>query len=184
MAIINGTNGPETLPFTVDSDEIFGFGGNDVLNGGRGDLIEGGDGFDDLIHNISTDYQFDDFVGDTLSEGGGNAIIDVGVTVDGGDGFDRVTSNQAWRFNDGVNWADDDAFVLPLLPDDQPLILPGVEADKFADQPLILPGEEEALPLFSGLELHLAHFGDWMATLDPNGGGLIAEPAFRENGWI
>ncbi|NJC42566.1 hypothetical protein GGQ87_002861 [Brevundimonas alba] len=81
----------------------------------------------------------------------------------------------------------DDGFVLPAIVDDQPLVLPGAEAFKFADDPLVLPGAEDPGPLFVGLEArlesHLPFVGDWMIALDPDG-RLAGLPAYRENGWF
>src|SRR5690606_19410658 len=41
-----------------------------------------------------------------------------------------------------VKAGDRDAFVLPALDDDQPLVLPGLETSKAADEPMVLPGTE------------------------------------------
>ena len=47
MAIINGTNGDDTLTGTSDNDTINGLDGNDVLDGGAGnDTLNGGLGID------------------------------------------------------------------------------------------------------------------------------------------
>ncbi len=47
MAIINGTNGSDTLNGTAGDDFIFGQGGSDVLAGlGGADFLDGGAGVD------------------------------------------------------------------------------------------------------------------------------------------
>ena len=73
--------------------------------------------------------------------------------------------------------------MLPAQPDDQPLILPGEEAFKFAGEPQVLPGAEELVldaPLFLNLEARMAFVGDWMITLDPDGGPTNT-PAYRDD---
>ena len=59
-----------------------------------------------------------------------------------------------------------DAFVLPALPDDQPLVLPGLEAFKSGEEPLVLPGTEQT-PLFVALEARLDLSADGLRLLDP-----------------
>ncbi|HYD27318.1 calcium-binding protein [Brevundimonas sp.] len=76
----------------------------------------------------------------------------------------------------------DDAFVLPLLPYNQPLVLPGVGADKFAGEPLVLPGDGQAGRYFLGLVAHLPPTSDWMITLDPDGGLMGAPRPWGDDG--
>jgi len=76
-----------------------------------------------------------------------------------------------------------DAFVLPALPDDLPLVLPGMEAVKAGDAPLVLPGAEESSPLLFSLEARFPGFvGDWMTDLTLEG-LLTREPAYRDFDW-
>jgi Ca2+-binding RTX toxin-like protein len=50
MAVINGTNGADTLVGTGGDDEINGLGGNDLIKGSAGaDKIDGGDGTTDVV---------------------------------------------------------------------------------------------------------------------------------------
>jgi Ca2+-binding RTX toxin-like protein len=66
MAIINGTNGPDTLTGTSGDDTINGLGGDDRLIGGAGgNLLNGGDG-NDVLDNS-------DAVGISVLEGGAGA---------------------------------------------------------------------------------------------------------------
>ncbi|MBK5553928.1 calcium-binding protein, partial [Pseudomonas sp. TH03] len=56
MAVINGTNGADTLTGTSGDDEINGLGGNDVLIGSAGaDKLDGGDGIDTVDYSASTE---------------------------------------------------------------------------------------------------------------------------------
>ncbi len=65
LALLTGTEGPDTLNGTRGNDRLVGFGGDDLLRGMRGDdVLEGGAG------------------NDTLSASSGNDLID------GGDGND------------------------------------------------------------------------------------------------
>ena len=55
MAVINGTNGADTLNGTSGDDEINGLGGNDVIIGSAGaDKIDGGAGFDTVDYSASS----------------------------------------------------------------------------------------------------------------------------------
>ncbi|MEH1896070.1 MAG: calcium-binding protein [Nostoc sp.] len=63
MAIINGTNGNDTLNGTIDNDLINGLAGDDILNGNGGyDTLDGGTG-DDTFYTGSDTY--------VLATGGG-----------------------------------------------------------------------------------------------------------------
>ncbi|QAX84023.1 calcium-binding protein [Pseudomonas sp. DTU12.3] len=54
MAVINGTNGADTLIGTSGDDEINGLGGNDLILGGAGaDKIDGGAGTDTVDYSAS-----------------------------------------------------------------------------------------------------------------------------------
>jgi len=54
MAIINGTNGADTLTGTASYDEINALGGDDVIKGSPGaDKIDGGTGFDTIDYSAS-----------------------------------------------------------------------------------------------------------------------------------
>ncbi|PTS93688.1 calcium-binding protein, partial [Pseudomonas sp. HMWF006] len=55
MAVINGTNGVDTLTGTSGDDEINALGGNDVIKGSAGaDKIDGGVGFDTVDYSGSS----------------------------------------------------------------------------------------------------------------------------------
>uniref|UniRef100_UPI003FA7C631 calcium-binding protein n=1 Tax=Pseudomonas sp. MWU318 TaxID=2802569 RepID=UPI003FA7C631 len=55
MAVINGTNGADTLIGTSDDDQINGLDGNDLIKGSAGaDKIDGGAGFDTVDYSAST----------------------------------------------------------------------------------------------------------------------------------
>ncbi|WP_367083808.1 calcium-binding protein [Pseudomonas sp. HOU2] len=54
MAVINGTNGADTLNGTSDDDQINGLDGNDLIKGSAGaDKIDGGAGFDTVDYSAS-----------------------------------------------------------------------------------------------------------------------------------
>jgi Ca2+-binding RTX toxin-like protein len=56
MAVITGTEGPETLDGTIDPDTITGLGGNDTLNGLDGDdTLNGGAGVDTVNGGAGND---------------------------------------------------------------------------------------------------------------------------------
>jgi Ca2+-binding RTX toxin-like protein len=56
MAVINGTNGTDTLIGTTSDDEINALGGNDVIKGSGGaDRIDGGAGLDTVDYSSSTE---------------------------------------------------------------------------------------------------------------------------------
>ncbi|MFJ4197586.1 calcium-binding protein, partial [Pseudomonas sp. NPDC089534] len=55
MAVINGTNGADTLAGTSGDDEINALGGNDVIRGSAGaDKIDGGSGVDTVDYSGSS----------------------------------------------------------------------------------------------------------------------------------
>ncbi|SOH94835.1 Hemolysin-type calcium-binding repeat-containing protein [Monaibacterium marinum] len=86
MAVINGTNGDDTLDGTNQADTISGLDGDDSLSGGaRNDRLNGGVGNDTLIGGSGAD---------TLLGGADDDFIDPGINrdyIDGGDGVDTVT---------------------------------------------------------------------------------------------
>jgi len=112
LALIVGTEGPDSISGTRGADDIQGLGGDDVLRGGRdSDIIDGGPGNDRLSGGANSDKLFggdgndfftagtgDDRIsggdGDDGADGGtGNDTIDGGGgndTLDGGDGDDTI----------------------------------------------------------------------------------------------
>ncbi|MBW7851471.1 MAG: hypothetical protein H3C38_13315 [Rhodospirillales bacterium] len=83
MAVINGTDGDDTLVGTEGADFMRGFAGADVLQGAGGsDLLWGGDGDDRMFGGDGNDLQFggggaDQFIGDR-----GNDVLLGGQGVD------------------------------------------------------------------------------------------------------
>lgn len=94
MAVINGSELPETLIGTDDDDIITGLGGNDTLEGrGGNDTIDGGDGNDVIRGDGGIDYMGPSG-NDILNGGNGNDTLYGGQGVDtfnGGAGTDRVS---------------------------------------------------------------------------------------------
>ena len=103
LALLDGTEGPDTLTATGGADRIEGRGGDDYLRGGRGrDIVNGGPG-DDRLSGGATSDEIDggdgiDFLtggagDDTMSGGPGADGADGGTgndTIDGGDGDDML----------------------------------------------------------------------------------------------
>lgn len=181
---LEGRAGNDRLEGGEGYDTLFGGAGNDTLSGGDGDdVIDGGDGWDTLLLSGSRgDYRI-------LQSGDG-------FIVKGLEGVDHVTGIEILRFADGsgIDLArqvhtgsgkspEDDVFVLPPQPDDQPQILPGPDADKFADAPLVLPcnpAPEDRL--FAGLEARLELMDRSMPTLDADSG--LADNSGRPQDWL
>jgi len=101
LALLPGTEGPDTLTGTSGPDRMEGLGGDDYLRGARGrDVINGGPGDDRLSGGASSDRidggDGNDFLtggagDDKLSGGPGADGADGGTgndTIDGGDGDD------------------------------------------------------------------------------------------------
>jgi Ca2+-binding RTX toxin-like protein len=165
---------------------------NDMLRGGGGnDSLYGGLGTDEVqLRGTKAQYT-------VTAEGAGWRIVD---SVAGRDGSTYVESVEVLRFLTGNTTTvlapaaapadlepgdkfDGDAFVLPALPDDQPLVLPGLDVFKAGGEPLVLPGADQAAPLFAALEARLPLAGDWAITLDIEG-GVMGSPAPRPADWI
>ncbi|NJC39803.1 Ca2+-binding RTX toxin-like protein [Brevundimonas alba] len=164
---------------------------DDILRGkGGNDTIHGGLGRDEVqLRGVAGEYTI-------TAEGSGYRIVD---TVGGRDGSTLVDSVEVLRFGNNTTVSltyppaglaplepsdkiagpqvlptlpVDDAFVLPMQHDDQPFVLPGTDLAKIDADPLVLPAADASAPLFAGLETHLAPTGDWMITLDHDGGIL------------
>ena len=103
MATINGDNGNNLEIGTSAADQIFGFGGIDLLRGGDGnDTIEGGDGPDSL---------YGDSGNDTIRGGTGDDLIRGGRgddTLDGGAGRDMIRADLG---NDWIMGSEGDDYI-------------------------------------------------------------------------
>lgn len=97
MAVINGTNGANTLNGTEDEDVISGLGGNDILRGnGAYDEIYGGDGSDRIYGGSGSDYLLGEAGHDIIQGNGGHDALDGGSGNDelsGGAGDDDLNGD-------------------------------------------------------------------------------------------
>ncbi|WP_375539014.1 calcium-binding protein, partial [Pseudomonas frederiksbergensis] len=84
MAVINGTNGVDTLTGTSGDDEIYALGGNDVIKGSAGaDKLDGGTGTDTVDYSASAAaVNVDIRLGTGLAGIGGDAEGDTLVNVE------------------------------------------------------------------------------------------------------
>ncbi|WP_171527027.1 type I secretion C-terminal target domain-containing protein, partial [Acinetobacter indicus] len=97
--IIQGTSANNTLNNSVAGtihERLYGFDGDDTLNGGDGnDLLRGGSGNDTLNGGDGNDVLIDGNGYDTLNGGNGNDLIMISGTgfaaIDGGAGTDTLT---------------------------------------------------------------------------------------------
>jgi serralysin len=93
MAVIIGTNDPDTLLGTIDADTITGLDGDDIINGDGGDDdINGGSGFDQLFGEDGNDRLTSTGFG-AFEGGAGNDILTaaIGGSLLGGDGDDVLS---------------------------------------------------------------------------------------------
>lgn len=188
-----GGNGDDTLTGGLGSDRIDGGHGIDVLivsggasnyrllGDGDGFVLKGADGSDRLANveiirfgdgsvlelNRMYGATADGVIPADLLDGGPQVLPEPGGGAEGGKAVDEPEVLPGASFDKAG-----DAFVLPAVPDDQPLVLPGLEAEKFAGEPLVLPGDNGLAGQlqFDGRAAHLPPTGDWMITLDPDGG--------------
>ncbi|MCS6627121.1 hypothetical protein N0B44_29830 [Roseibacterium beibuensis] len=191
------------------NNQITGGALNDILRGkGGNDTIDGGLGVDEVqLRGVAANYTITAegngyrIVDSVPGRDGSTFVTSIEVlryanntvtvlsyppaAAGIGEATGKSASDDAWILP-GLMFdkaADDDAFVLPALPDDEPLVLPGLEAFKAGDEPLVLPGAGESTPLLQALEARLALAGDRMLTLNSDG-RLIDEPAHRDIDWL
>jgi len=90
----DGTNGPDQLIGTPDSDVLNGLGGNDTLKGQDGaDVLSGGAGNDRIWGGGGNDYILAGAGNDTVYGEGGHDVVKAGAgddTVRGGAGNDKL----------------------------------------------------------------------------------------------
>ena len=103
--LILGNNLPETISSTPSNDTIYGYAGNDTIDGGKGgeewsfalDSMEGGSGGNDYIDGgIGNDLIFGTGGNDTIIGGAGNDTIfdfDGANLLIGGAGNDSITAS-------------------------------------------------------------------------------------------
>ncbi|CAI8751579.1 serralysin [Pseudomonas sp. IT-232MI5] len=116
MAVINGTNGADTLTGTSGDDEINGLAGNDLIKGSAGaDKIDGGDGTADVVDYSASAQAINvdlsglagtggDAQGDTLTNIEkviGTAFNDTLTAQKGGATFEGGAGNDVYILNNG-----------------------------------------------------------------------------------
>lgn len=93
--VIHGTPGNDVINASDCDEDIYGLGGNDIINGfGGDDFIDGGEGSDQLYGQDGDDVLWGGDNDDTIHGGDGDDIISGGDGVDtvvGGRGFDTCT---------------------------------------------------------------------------------------------
>jgi Ca2+-binding RTX toxin-like protein len=103
MAVINGTEGNDTLVGGDSSDFMYGLGGDDILNGNAGndalnggpgnDTLNGGDGKDYVAYSDAIAGVVASLVNGTVSGGGGNDTLISIETVFGSSFADTLTGD-------------------------------------------------------------------------------------------
>lgn len=111
MAVINGTNGMDTLTGTREDDEINGLRGNDVLMSSAGaDKLDGGAGFDTVDYSLSSAAISIDLRSGVSKPGiGGDAEGDTLKSIEkviGSEFDDTFTTSLAGRTFEG-GWGND-----------------------------------------------------------------------------
>src|SRR4051794_35562413 len=116
MAIINGTDGDDSLNGTPDADTISGLGGNDTLNGVEGDdILSGGAGADTLDGAAGNDTLYSADVSPYWQAPWPDGVqyitpvLDRGTEVDtlnGGAGFDRIFAGYGDIVDGGADGAE------------------------------------------------------------------------------
>ncbi|WP_085640316.1 calcium-binding protein [Pseudomonas sp. B3(2017)] len=96
MAVINGTNGADTLTGTDGDDEINALGGNDMIKGSAGaDKINGGDGTGDVVDYSGSSQA----INVDLIQGGGTGRAGIGGDAEG-DTLTNIEKVIGTEFND------------------------------------------------------------------------------------
>lgn len=117
-----GTNGNDYLEaktgwwfFGSYEEVLYGYGGDDTLDGGnRDDTLFGGDGYDNLYGDDGDDYLLGEWGNDFLSGDNGNDDLNGGDGYDiltGGEGADYFIFNSPWQGVDTItdfNYAEGD----------------------------------------------------------------------------
>ncbi|MEK7344640.1 MAG: Ig-like domain-containing protein, partial [Pseudomonadota bacterium] len=126
--LIQGTEGPDSMPGSAGGDQFEGNGGNDTINAGAGDdRADGGAGNDSIVGDAGNDTLLGGDGNDTLDGGVGHDSLDGGAGHDsltGGAGTDTIVAGAGDDFidsgadNDTVNAGDGNDTVLAGTGDD------------------------------------------------------------------
>ena len=168
---IHGASGDETITGSRGEDRIIGLGGDDALSGGQGDdTLIGGAGDDTLTggegHDIAVfSGRFEDY---SVTED--NGVFTLTDTTTGGDGVDRVTGVEVFRFLGDAPGAQDRTAqtVLHVAPDEIT-----ITAEHGAD--LVAAEDAESGAIIGAASARDANAGETLTfTLDDDAGGRFA----------
>lgn len=210
---LNGGGGDDTVNGGGGDDTINGGSGDDIIDGGDGhDVLIVSGAFSDYRLLVNGDDFIlkgpdggDRLTGiETIRFGDGRLLelnrmyglaVDSGARVDGripeallsdgpktggqplvlpGPADDLAWSAKGWNIPQ----------VLPVVADDEPLVLPGPESMNLGDEPLTLPDVDGDAPRSESLGARLVLPGGWMVNLEEHG-RLTGEPAIlRHDDWM
>jgi len=109
LALLAGSDGPDTLIGTSGRDRIEGMGGDDYLRGARGhDIVNGGAGADRLSGGAQSDELNGDVGNDFLIGGAGDDRLSAGAGDDGADGGTGNDTIEGGDGNDVLDGGDGD----------------------------------------------------------------------------
>lgn len=125
---IRGTGGDDTIngdSLNADIDDlIYGYDGNDIIDGKTGDdVVYGGNGNDNIIGSAGNDYLYGEAGSDTLNGGNDSDYLDGGEgddTLDGGNGNDVLSGAEGNDIiygragNDNISGGDGDDVIYEI----------------------------------------------------------------------
>ncbi|HEV2785229.1 MAG TPA: calcium-binding protein [Solirubrobacteraceae bacterium] len=113
LALLPGTEGPDTLTGTGGPDRMLGMSGDDYLRGSRGrDIVNGDAGDDRLSGGAASDTIDGGDGGDFLTSGAGDDTISGGAGDDGADGGTGNDTIDGGDGNDVLDGGDGDDTIL------------------------------------------------------------------------
>ena len=120
LALLPGTDGPDTLTGTGGPDRMLGMSGDDYLRGSRGrDIVHGDAGDDRLSGGAASDTIDGGDGGDFLTSGAGDDAMSGGPGDDGADGGTGNDTIDGGDGNDVLDGGDGDDTILGGAGDDR-----------------------------------------------------------------